>query len=143
MRSRFATRRDACRVLSNTFTIFWVCTCARRRAAARLPLPPPLPRAASQADVVVGDLVAARLEPLAHPREEVALGVGLAGELYEGRLERVEREVDVEVPLVGVAARLAELVDHELLRPLVVARAQQLAEALAHEGALDLSLIHI
>ena len=55
----------------------------------------------SEADLVVGHLVAARGDALAHLREELPLGLRLARELDEGGLERVERQVDVGVPGEG------------------------------------------
>ena len=60
--------------------------------------------------------MATRGDALAHLREELPLGLRLAGQLDEGRLERVQREVDVGVPLVVVALRLAEPLLHHLRR---------------------------
>ena len=42
-----------------------------------------------EADLVVGHLVATRGDALAHLGEELPLGLGLARELDEGRLERI------------------------------------------------------
>ena len=56
-----------------------------------------------EADLVVGHLVATRGDALAHLGEELPLGLGLARELDEGRLQRVERQVDVGVPEGGLS----------------------------------------
>mmetsp|Transcript_41998 Transcript_41998/g.115958 ORF Transcript_41998/g.115958 Transcript_41998/m.115958 type:complete len:228 (+) Transcript_41998:231-914(+) len=93
----------------------------------------------SQAHVVVGRLVAARLQPLTHAREEGALGLGLARQLDERGLERVERQVDVEVALVVVSVGLAEPVVDDVLGALPVGRhrAQIGPDLLASEPPLD------
>jgi len=59
-------------------------------------------RSGSEQHVVVGDLVAARLEPLAHLGEEGLLRLRVARQLDVRGLERVEREIDVEIALVVV-----------------------------------------
>ena len=82
-------------------------SCAARHAVQPSPIPsPPRPRARHErgrleADLVVGHLVATRGDALAHLGEELPLGLRLAGELDEGGLERVERQVDVGVPGEG------------------------------------------
>ena len=68
----------------------------------------------SEQHVVVGDLVAARLEPLAHLGEEGLLRLRVARQLDIRGLERVEREIDVEIALVVVTHGAQEEGDDEL-----------------------------
>eukprot|EP00965_Chrysotila_dentata_P202015 6180881-Pleurochrysis_carterae.AAC.2 len=90
----------------------------------------------SQADVVVCDGVPPLCEPRAHPWEELALGLVLAGELDKGGLEGVERQVDVEVAVVVVARGLSEPVGGDVARRVGVGQ-QEHADAPSRGAALD------
>mmetsp|Transcript_28 Transcript_28/g.89 ORF Transcript_28/g.89 Transcript_28/m.89 type:complete len:217 (+) Transcript_28:354-1004(+) len=107
-----------------------------------LPASPDLglrPTARSEQHIVVGNLVPALLESLAHLGEEHLLGVGVARQLDVRRLERVECQVDVEVPLVVVAHRLREEGYDQPARARAVGRplAQQGPDALDDQPASD------